>query len=274
MHNRLVQASFLLAVFPVAGTALAQAANDDAYSINGNVALVSDYMFRGMTQTWGHPAIQGGADLTMKNGFAAGFWSSSISERSYPGGALELDLYASYGAAFDDDWSWRAGLYGYVYPGGNLDQATPALPAQNFDTLEANAALTWKWVTLKYSRSLTDYFAIDTEQGYRGNSKGTAYLELNAAIPLAGAWSLAVHAAHTDIPTQLAISPPNGANDPSYDDFGATLKYQLAAHWSASVGMTLADNRKFYAHSVSFLDAGDTLDVGGTRGFVMLQGTF
>ena len=91
----------------------------------GNVAVVSDYMFRGITQTWGQPAIQGGGDLTMKNGFAAGFWASSISERSYPGGAMELDLYASYGARFDDDWSWRAGLYGYVYPGGNLDQAKP-----------------------------------------------------------------------------------------------------------------------------------------------------
>jgi uncharacterized protein (TIGR02001 family) len=274
MRNRLVQASFLLATLPVAGTALAQAANDDAYSISGNVALVSDYVFRGLTQTWGRPAVQGGADLAMKNGFAAGFWSSSISERSYPGGALELDLYASYGTAFNDDWSWRAGLYAYVYPGANLDEATPALPARNFNTLETNVALTWKWVTLKYSRSLTDYFAIDTEQGYRGDSKGTGYLQLDAAIPLAEAWSLAFHVAHTDIPTRLAISPANGANDPSYDDFGATLKYQLAAHWWTSVGVTFADNSKFYSRTASFLDVGDTRDVGGTRGFVMLQGTF
>jgi uncharacterized protein (TIGR02001 family) len=274
MRNRFAQTSFLLATLPVAGTALAQAANDGAHSISGNAALVSDYVFRGLTQTWGRPAVQGGADLTMKNGFAAGFWASSISERSYPGGALELDLYASYGTSFNDDWSWRAGLYAYVYPGANLDQATPALSARSFNTVEANAALTWKWITLKYSRSLSDYFAIDTEQGYRGDSKGTGYLQLDAAIPLAEALSLALHAAHTDIPTRFAIFPANGANDPSYDDFGATLKYQMATHWSASVGVTLADNHKFYAQTVSFLDAGNSRDVGGTRSFVMLQSTF
>ncbi len=74
-------------------------------------------MFRGLTQTWGRPAIQGGADYANPDGFAAGFWGSSISERSYPGGAMELDLYASYGRAINSDWSWRAGIYGYVYPG-------------------------------------------------------------------------------------------------------------------------------------------------------------
>jgi uncharacterized protein (TIGR02001 family) len=272
--RRLIQAGFVLATLPVATTALANAANDADYSVSGNVAIVSDYMFRGLTQTWGKPAIQGGGDLTMTNGFATGFWTSRISERSYPGAALELDLYASYGANFNDDWSWRAGLYGYVYPGGNLDQARPALPARSFTTLEVNAALTWKWLTLKYNRSLTDYFAIDTGQGYRGASRGAQYIQLDAAIPLGDAWSLALHAAHTDIPTTLAVPLPDGASDPSYSDFGATLKYQFAAHWNASLGATCASNAAFYRHTASFLDAGDMRDVGGARGFVMVQGTF
>jgi uncharacterized protein (TIGR02001 family) len=257
-----------------AGAQDAPAADAPPYAITGNVAMTSDYIFRGLTQTWGKPAIQGGGDLTMTNGFAAGFWASSISERSYPGAALELDLYASYGTSFNDDWSWRAGLYGYVYPGGNLDQAKPTLPSRSFNTLEANAALTWKWLTLKYNRSLTDYFAIDTEQGYRGDSRGTQYLQLDAAIPLSDAWSLALHAAHTDIPTTLLTPLPNGVTDASYNDFGATLKYQFATHWNASLGATYASNAAFYRHTASFLDAGDTSDVGGTRGFVMLQGTF
>ena len=154
MNIRFASAALLTAALPFAGEALAQdAANataDAPYAVTGNVAVVSDYMFRGITQTWGRPAIQGGGDLTMKNGFAAGFWASSISERSYPGGALELDLYASYGANLNDDWSWRAGLYGYVYPGGNIDQAKPPYASRSFNTLEGNAALTWKWLTLKY----------------------------------------------------------------------------------------------------------------------------
>jgi uncharacterized protein (TIGR02001 family) len=266
---------FLIAALLLCQFALAQdAANapEAPYAITGNVAVVSDYMFRGITQTWGHPAVQGGGDLTMKNGFAAGFWASSISERSYPGGAMELDVYGSYSANFSNDWSWRGGLYGYIYPSGNLDQAKPRLASRSFNTLEANAALTWKWLTLKCSRSVTDYFAIDTEQGYDGDSKGSGYLQLDASIPLSTEWSLALHAAHTDIPARLVTTA--GSLDPSYSDFGATLKYQFSAHWNASVGATYVTNKSFYEHTASFLDPNDTKNVGGSRGFVMLQGTF
>jgi uncharacterized protein (TIGR02001 family) len=257
-----------------AQSALAPAAPEPDYTITGNVAIVSDYMFRGLTQTWGRPAIQGGGDLAMKNGFAVGFWGSSISQKSYPGGAMELDLYASYGNSFDKDWSWRVGIYGYVYPGGNLDQAKPALASRSFNTVEANAALTWKWVTLKYNQSLTDYFAIDTEQGYRSDSRGTQYIQLDASVPIDDTWSLALHAAHTHIPTSLVFPLASGTRDPDYNDFGATLKAQFATHWSASAGVAYADNGAFYSHTASFLDGTDTRDVGGTRGFVMLQGTF
>jgi uncharacterized protein (TIGR02001 family) len=270
--HRLLHASLLVVALPVAGTALAEAANDADYSAAGNVALVSDYVFRGLTQTWGHPALQGGGDLAFKNGFAAGFWGSSISDRSYPGAALELDLYASYGATIDDEWSWRVDLYSYLYPSGNLDDV--GLPSRSFDTTEANAALTWKWLTLKYSTSLTDYFGIDTEQGYRDDSKGTGYFELDAAIPLDEAWSLALHAGHTNVATRLATPLSNGEDDPDYADFGATLKWQFATHWSASLSATYADNRAFYGRSASFRNASDTKDIGGTRGFFVFQGTF
>ncbi len=247
-------------------------ADTPAYTITGNIALTSDYVFRGLTQTWGGPTIQGGADLTVTNGFAAGFWASSISDKTYPGAALELDLYANYGAQINDDWSWRAGLYGYVYPQGNLDDV--GLPSRSFNTLEANAALTWKWLTLKYSTSLTDYFGIDTEQGYRGDSKGTGYLQLDAAIPLNEQWSLALHAAHTHVGTRLAVPYANGADNPDYSDYGATVKYQFSTHWSASLGATYASNKAFYGTTASFSDASDTRNVGGARGYAMLQGTF
>jgi uncharacterized protein (TIGR02001 family) len=243
-----------------------------ASNISGNVALTSDYLFRGLTQSWGWPAIQGGADYANPNGFAAGFWGSSISERSYPGGAMELDLYACYGQAIGSDWSWRAGIYGYVYPGANLGQA--GLASRSPNTVEANVAVGWRQFTLKYSRALTDYFGVDTEQGYRGDSRGTGYLQLDAAFPLADAWSLALHAGHTHYTTTLVTPLANGARNPSYSDFGATLKYQLAAHWSLSAGLAYATNADFYRRTSSFLDARDTRDVGGSRGFVMMQGSF
>ena len=274
MHQKSFQiaslAGLVLSVCPTVALA------DDApgTSITGNVAITTDYMFRGLTQTWGRPAIQGGGDLALKNGFAAGFWASDITHKSYPGGAMELDLYASYGNSFDKDWSWRVGLYGYVYPGGGLDKARPALPSRSFNTLEANAALTWKWLTLKYNRSLGDYFAIDTEQGYDGNSHGTQYIQLDASIPINDKWSVALHAARTLVSTELVAPLPSGTRNPDYNDFGATLKFQFATHWSASFGATDTDNHSFYGHTASFLDPTDTRDVGGLRGFAMLQTTF
>lgn len=240
--------------------------------ISGNVELASDYIFRGLTQTWGGPALQGGGEVAWQNGFAAGAWASSISEKSYPGASLEVDIYANYGLSIDDDWSWRVGLYSYLYPKGNLDEA--GLGSRSFNTLEANAALSWKWLTVKYSRALTDYFGIDVEQGYRDDSKGTGYLQLDAAVPFDARWSLALHVGHTDVTTSLATPLANGATSADYTDVGATLKFQLDPRWSASVGATFADNAAFYGRTASFTNASDSRNTGGARGFVMLQGSF
>lgn len=269
MNLRFLTAAAVLLSLACAGIH-AQAAPSSP--VTGNVAVTSDYVFRGLTQSWGHPAIQGGADYASPSGFSAGAWASSISENSYPGGAMELDLYASYGKAINRDWSWRVGLYGYLYPGANLDQA--GLPARSLNTVEAHAALSWKQLTVKYNRALTDYFGVDTEQGYTGDSKGTDYLQLDLAIPLDDAWSLALHAGHTRYTTALATPLGNGARSPSYSDAGATAKYQLGPHWSLSGGLSYASNARFYRRTSSFLHPADTRNVGGTRGFLMLQGTF
>ena len=262
----------LIVVFALAVEDARADTGDVEVAASGNVALVSDYVFRGLTQSFGHPAIQGGADIATDRGFAAGVWASRVSQNTYPGSALELDVYASYGTAIGADGSWRAGICNYRYPGGNLDDA--GLRSRTFDTTEANASLTWKWLTLKYSMTLTDYFGIDVEQGYRGDSKDAQYVQLDAAIPLNDAWTLALHAGHTDIPTRLLTPLANGADDPDYTDVGATLKWQFAPRWSASVGATHADNAAFYAHTASFRHADETKNVGGRRGFLMLQGTF
>lgn len=264
-------ASAVMSLIGVCSIAQAQDAAPSA-PVTGNVAVVSDYMFRGLTQTWGHPAIQGGADYTDPNGFAVGTWGSSISDKSYPGGSTEWDLYASFGRSVHADWSWRIGVYSYLYPGANLDEA--GLASRSFTTVEANVALAWRQFTLKYNRSLTDYFAAGTEQGYDGDTRGTGYLQVDVALPLSDVWSLALHAGHTHYTARLATPLGNGARDPSYSDYSATLKYQFASHWSVSGGVTHATNDPFYHRVSSFANAGDTRNVGGTRGVVMFQGTF
>ncbi len=45
----------------------------------GNVAVVSQYVFRGLSQTDGKPAVQGGFDYAHSSGFYAGTRLSNIS---------------------------------------------------------------------------------------------------------------------------------------------------------------------------------------------------
>lgn len=263
---------FLLVSLATAALAISQ--NASAGAVTGNVAVVSDYVVRGITQTWGGPAIQGGLDYAADNGLAVGVWGSNVSKNSYPGGGAEVDVYGSYGQEFGDGWSWRAGLHSYLFPGANLDRGSPALPSRRFDTLEANLALTWKALTLTYNRALTDYFGADVEQGYRGASRGTSYLQLDLDLPLADQWDLALHAGRTFYTTELVVPTAGGAVDPSYNDFGATLRWQPEKHWSVSAGVIYASHGAFYRDTVSFTDPSRVHDIGGVRAVVMLQSTF
>jgi len=257
-------------VLAATGTVKADAAPTATFT--GNVELTTNYIFRGLTQSWGKPAVQGGADISMPNGFAAGVWGSSISDRSYPGGSMELDLYASYGRTINDDWSWRAGLYGYIYPGANLDHA--GLAPRSLNTAEANVAMSWKLWTLKYNYALTDYFGADREQGFRDNSKGSSYLMLEGAYPLNDQWSLTLHTGYTHYSTELALPMADGARDPGYADIGVGAKYAIDKSWTVVGALTHATNERYYRHTVSFVNGNDSMNVGGTGGFVMLQGSF
>ena len=86
--------------------------------LSGNVAIVSDYRFRGVSLSGGDPAIQGGIDLAHQSGFYAGTWASSI-DGGDAFGEMELDLYAGYSTGIGNGLTLDAGLLYYVYPTGD-----------------------------------------------------------------------------------------------------------------------------------------------------------
>jgi len=55
--------------------------------VTGNMAIVSDYRFRGISQSYLGPAIQGGIDYAHPSGFYIGNWNSSVSSLVYTGGS-------------------------------------------------------------------------------------------------------------------------------------------------------------------------------------------
>ncbi|MDD5175934.1 MAG: TorF family putative porin [Sterolibacterium sp.] len=163
-----------------------------ASPFTGNVMLASEYLYRGIAQTRGKPAIQGGFDFVHPSGFYIGTWGSNISwfGDNNPGSSasLELDIYGGYKGAISGDLGYDVGVLTYNYPGNYLPGVTKP------NTTEVYGALTWKWLSAKYSYSTTDLFGTLTPTG--GNTKGSGYLDLTGTFDLGGGWGAVGHAGH------------------------------------------------------------------------------
>ena len=90
-------------------------------TFTGNVALTSDYVFRGLSQSWNNPAIQGGMDWDTGAGFHFGLWGSSLNFKEAALGttsqaSVETDLYGGYAGKIDN-FSYDIGFIYYWYPG-------------------------------------------------------------------------------------------------------------------------------------------------------------
>lgn len=86
----------------------------EAQEVEANVALTTDYRFRGVSLSDETIAIQGGLDLGFESGFYVGTWASSI--EPVGDSETELDLYAGFSGEAGA-LSYDVGLIGYFYPG-------------------------------------------------------------------------------------------------------------------------------------------------------------
>lgn len=87
--------------------------------VSGSVALVSDYRFRGVSQSDKEAAIQGGITVAHESGFYAGVWASNLAGWGTFGGAnMELDLIGGYKRNLGSGVTADVGLTWYMYPGG------------------------------------------------------------------------------------------------------------------------------------------------------------
>jgi uncharacterized protein (TIGR02001 family) len=122
--------SFVLGAALAVGLAVPAQAGDNKLALSGFAVITTDYMFRSISNTEGHPAVQAEFDLTYGM-FYAGVWGSNTEF----GDHIELDYYAG----ITPKWSWNSstvtfnfgGLY-YTFPG-----------ADENDYFEALAGATW-----------------------------------------------------------------------------------------------------------------------------------
>lgn len=83
--------------------------------VSANVAIQSDYVWRGVSQNLEDPAIQGGFDYAHDSGFYAGVWGSSVDFQGPE--STELDLYAGWSTEFDSGLGVDVGIIEYTYHG-------------------------------------------------------------------------------------------------------------------------------------------------------------
>ena len=138
----------------VAAAALADAvpaaAPASAWSQSANLALTSNYVWRGISQNGNAVALQGGFDVAHTSGLSAGVWASSVTAAE----ALELDLYANYGfkvAGID----LSVGYIAYTYQGNS-----------SLNVEEVNVAATYAGVTGKVSKGISGTKEYYYELGY------------------------------------------------------------------------------------------------------------
>lgn len=169
------------------------AAGSASAGTTGSVALTSDYLFRGVSQTNEEPAIQGGIEYAADSGFYVGAWGSSISwlsdlssDASPISSDVELDGYLGYRGKFGDSKvSYDVGALYYWYPGDYPSGFNSADTGEIYFGISAGLGDT---VTLgaKYSYALTDLF------GYV-DSDGSGYLDLSLNWTFTPGWTLNVH---------------------------------------------------------------------------------
>jgi uncharacterized protein (TIGR02001 family) len=184
-HN--ISTSIAVGALLVASTAFAQTkAPEPDYTLSYNVGAVTEYRYRGISQSAKKPALQFGADFAHKNGAYLGAWGSTISWIKDSGtglkGPLEMDIYGGYKGAINDSLSFDVGGLQYWYVNNNLKNAG----FSNANTFELYGALSAGPATLKYSHSMTDLFG-------SVNSKGSGYLDASATFDLGNGFSVVPH---------------------------------------------------------------------------------
>jgi uncharacterized protein (TIGR02001 family) len=140
-----VKRSLLLATFTLIAATPLQA---DEFKSAASVTLISDYLYRGISQTNEGPALQASLTLQHQTGAYVSAWGSNI---KFGDGSMELDLSAGYLWQLNPDWKLDLGLMQYRYPKGDNSST-------EFNFVEAYGKLSYQQLTVGLAIT-DDYFA-------------------------------------------------------------------------------------------------------------------
>jgi uncharacterized protein (TIGR02001 family) len=164
---------------------------------SANIGFVSEYLFRGISQTDDTPAIQGGFDYSVPLGESIslylGIWGSNV---KFTDATLEADLYGGLsGELGDSGLSWDAGFIYYAYPG--------AAGSLNYDFVEVQGALSYDFGFASLTASLN--YSPDNF----GSSGDAYYPKLAAEVPVGKYVTLGGYIARQYVEDNTAFALPD-----------------------------------------------------------------
>lgn len=170
------------------------------FTINGGATLVSDYRFRGISQTDKRFAVQGTFTLGHESGLYATVWGSSVDEYVYGGASSqEIDFVVGYRRTFSGGTTLDFGVLYYYYPG------TSAIVDTNSDFFEPYVSVshTFGPVTAKVT---ANYAPSQSALSIGAGNEDNFYLagDVSAAIPDTGL-TISGHIGHSFGPSYLTI---------------------------------------------------------------------
>lgn len=194
-------------------------------TVTGNVSLVTDYRFRGISLSGGDPAIQGAINVNHSSGLYAGVWGSSL-EDSDVYGSLETDFYAGWTGEVSPGLTADVGMTYYVYFNGNVGDANYFEPYVSLTktlgpvSAKAGAAYAWK------------------QDALGGDDNLYLYTDWTLGVPNTPV-SIAAHLGYTD----GALSPKvlTGAGTGGGWDYSLGASYAVTSNLSASVSYVGVD---------------------------------
>jgi uncharacterized protein (TIGR02001 family) len=224
MRHRLLAAA-LLSALALAPPAAAEDGKSGV-TLSGGATIVSDYRFRGISQTDRKPALQGSLSLQHESGLYVSAWGSSIDDYVAAGSDQEIDLIAGYRRSFGGT-TIDAGILYYYYPGGaggaNTDFAEPFVSvSQAIGPLTAKASAAYapsqSALTIGSGKEDNLYLAGDlsaavpatplTLTAHLGRSFGPSYLTIGDEY---SDWSLGASLAWKGLALGLSYVDTDGA---------------------------------------------------------------
>ena len=199
-----------LLVVGVSGQAVAEKKTMETNigDFSANVALYSDYIYRGVSQTFEDPAIQGGADWSHDSGLYAGLWASNVDFNDGDQAHIEIDVYAGYSGSIGN-FGYDIGVLQYLYPG--------ASSSQNYDFWEVTPAISYDFGVASVGASVSY-----TPDNFGGSDDAFFYqATVEAPLPMGFTLSANIGRWNIDDNTTFAL--------PDYTTWGVGLSYGLGS---------------------------------------------